>query len=249
MTREERRLAAIMFTDIVGYSAISERDEALAMRLLEEHRKLLRPLFASHSGREIKAMADGFLVEFASAVEAVRCAVQIQKDLGVHNGKSSDPLLVRIGIHLGDVLVQGEDVLGDGVNIASRIEKLAEPGGICITEDVVRQIRSKVPVSMESIGTPQLKNLQHPVEVYRVVVAKNPVLAAGPTDTRQSIAVLPFANMSADPENEFFADGLTEDILTQLSKISALKVISRTSVMQYKGTAKNLRVISQELGV
>ncbi len=247
MSTEQRRLAAIMFTDIVGYSALSERNEAVAMRLLEDHRSLLRPIFEKHSGREIKTMADGFLVEFASAVQAVRASIEIQKASGER--RAEDGLKVRIGIHLGDVLVQGDDVLGDGVNIASRIEKLAEPGGVCITDDVARQVRNKVEVGLESIGMPDLKNLAVKIEVFKLVMDGQTANHLTSNDPRQSIAVLPFVNMSPDPENEFFSDGLTEDILTQLSKISALRVISRTSVMQYKNTSKNIRSIANELSV
>jgi adenylate cyclase len=242
MKVEQRRLAAIMFTDIVGYSALTEQDESGALAVLERHRAILRPIFVAHSGREIKTMADGFLVEFTSAVEAVRAAIKIQEAL------SSEAHKIRIGIHLGDVVVQGEDVLGDGVNVASRVEKLADPGGICLTEDVARQVRNKVNAELKSVGTPRLKNIETPIEVFKIVMDANQ--AARQHDKAQpSIAVLPFLNMSPDPENEFFSDGLTEDILTQLSKISALKVISRTSVMQYKGTSKNLKDIGNELGV
>ena len=242
MSKEKRRLAAIMFTDMVGYSALSDRDEAAALALLESHRSVLRPLFATYGGREIKNMADGFLIEFASAVEAVRSALEIQKTL------EPDANKIRIGIHIGDVVISGDDVLGEGVNIASRIEKLAEPGGICITEDVARQIRNKVKADVKSIGKPKLKNIETVIEVFKVILDGSKA-ARKEVPSQSSIAVLPFVNMSPDPENEFFSDGLTEDILTQLSKISALKVISRTSVMQYKGTSKNLRDIGEELGV
>lgn len=228
-----------MFTDIVGYSQIASTDEAGALRILESHRARVRPLFLQHGGREIKSMADGFLVEFGSAVEAARCALAIQE-------QNSDPK-IRIGIHLGDVVADGDDLLGDGVNIASRIEQLATPGGICVSEDVARQIRNKVPVALESIGMPQLKNISTRLEVFRL----NPQESAPESGPRasNSIAVLPFANLSPEPENEYFSDGLTEDILTQLSRISSLRVISRTSVMQYKGTTKSIREIGRELGV
>ena len=242
MEAGKRRLAAIMFTDIVGYSALSERDEAAALKALERHRLLVRPVFQQRGGREIKTMADGFLVEFASAVEAVKASLEIQKALA---GESER---IRIGIHLGDVVVQGDDVLGDGVNIASRIEKLAEPGGVCITEDVARQVRNKLHANFVSIGKPTLKNINTPIEVFKIELA-SAAPAQKASSSQPSIAVLPFVNMSPDPENEFFSDGLTEDILTHLSQISALKVISRTSVMQYKGTSKNLRAIGEELAV
>lgn len=233
-----------MFTDIAGFSAISESDESEALRLLERHRALIRPILLQFSGREIKTMADGFLIEFSSAVQAVRAAAGIQEAARDEDHK------IRIGIHVGDVVIDGEDVLGDGVNVASRVEKLAEPGGICITEDVARQVRNKIAMPLVSMGRPPLKNLSQPLELFKVVLATTNQLAdSGPVDPRHSIAVLPFSNLSTDPENEFFSDGLTEEILTQLSKISALKVISRTSVMQYKGTTKNLRAIAQELGV
>lgn len=238
-----------MFTDMVGYSALTERDESLALRLLDEHRRIVRPLFSACGGREIKNMADGFLVEFGSAVDAVRCAVRIQEEMSGRNAKAEHPVLLRIGIHVGDVAIHGDDVLGSGVNIASRIERLSEAGGICLSEDVARQVRNKLPIELASIGRPPLKNISEPVEVYKVVLetASGPV--RGVHERRQSLAVLPFVNMSADPENEYFSDGLTEDVLTQISKVKALKVISRTSVMQYKNTSKNLRTIGRELGV
>jgi TolB-like protein/class 3 adenylate cyclase/Tfp pilus assembly protein PilF len=252
---EERRLTAIMFTDVVGFSALAERDERLALHLLDEHHSVVRSVIARHSGREIKTMADGFLIEFASAVDAANCALAMQAEMakGWPEETSAERVQIRIGIHLGDVVIRGDDILGGGVNIASRIEQLAEPGGICVSEDVARQIRRRVAASLVSMGTPPLKNISEPVEVFRLCVAgadepPKPTSPAQPADTR-SIAVLPFANMSADPENEFFSDGLTEDILTRLSRISSLKVISRTSVMQYKNTTKNMRRIGQELGV
>ena len=250
MASQTRRLAAIMFTDIVGYSAMASRDEAHALRMLGEHRAILRPIFDEFKGREIKTMADGFLVEFGSAVEAARCAISIQDGLSAHNASCDDDHRVqaRIGIHLGDVVFSDSDVLGDGVNIASRIEQLAEPGGICVSEDVARQIRNKVAGQLESLGTPEMKNIEAKVEVFRLATKVTETSASARSDAN-SIAVLPFSNMSADPENEYFSDGLTEDILTNLSRIKSLKVISRTSVMQYKGTTKTVRQIGRELGV
>ena len=249
MTQEQRRLAALMFADIVGYSAMAEQDEGRALRLLDEHRRVLLPVLEQHSGREVKSMADGFLAQFDSAVQAATCALQIQSELARRNAKvvPEERISLRIGLHVGDVVVKEGDVLGQEVNLASRLEQLAEPGGICVSEDFARQIRRKVPASFQSIGTPRLKNIREPVEVFRMVAGPGAV-ATVPPEAR-SLAVLPFVNMSSDPENEFFSDGLTEDIIARLSKIGALKVISRTSALQYKGTRKNLRTVGQELRV
>ncbi len=168
----QRRLAAIMFTDMVGYSALTQKNEALALELLEEHHKLLRPIFPAYGGKEIKTIGDAFLVEFGSALEATRCAIEVQKTLVQHNAVAPPKkrIQIRIGIHIGDVVHEGNDVLGDGVNIASRIEPLAHPGGICVSEDVVRQIRNKVEEPMVRIGTSELKNIELPVEIYRIVL-------------------------------------------------------------------------------
>jgi class 3 adenylate cyclase len=170
--RQEGRLAAIMFTDIVGFSALAQRDEGLALELLEEHRALLRAAFHNHQGQEVKTIGDGFLVEFASAVAAVNCAVELQEALAQRNLRAPIPkqLQIRIGIHLGDVLRHGDDIVGDGVNIAARIEPLADPGGIAITQQVFDQVYNKVPEILASIGKIKLKNIQRPVEVYRVIL-------------------------------------------------------------------------------
>jgi TolB-like protein/Flp pilus assembly protein TadD len=251
-----------MFTDMVGFSALAQRNEALALQLLDEHFSLLRPLITTHAGREIKTIGDSFMLEFASPVQALRCAVAMQKTLSIHNAAAPADrrITIRIGIHLGDVEHRAGDVFGDGVNIAARLEPLAEPGGICLSQQIFDHVHNKADVSLVSIGRPDLKNIEAQIEVYRVVLpwqvgvrgvrsgAAEPVSPAAALD-RRSIAVLPLMNLSPDPENEYFSDGLTEDILTQLSKIRRLKVISRTSVMQYKKTAKNLRDIGRELGV
>ena len=258
MSQVQRRLAAIMFTDMVGYSALTQRNEELAFELLEEHRRLLQPLFASHGGRVIDTAGDGFHVEFTSALQALRCAIEIQRTLGDRNAAApaERAIRIRIGIHLGDVVFSEDHVYGDGVNIAARLEPFAEPGGICISQQVYDQVYTKIDVPLASIGKPSLKNIQTPIEAYRVVLpwlsgtpAPGPQGLPSTGQDRKSIAVLPLANLSPDPENEYFSDGLTEDILTQLSKIRRLKVISRTSVMQYKNTSKNLREIARELGV
>ena len=169
---QQRKLAAIMFTDLVGYVALSQRNEALALELLKEHQELLRPLFTQHHGTEIKTIGDAFLVEFASAVEAARCAVDIQKTLMAHTSVVTPErrIQLRIGLHVGDVVYEEGDVLGDGVNIASRIEPLAEPGGICISEDVAHQVRNKIDGSLEMLGERKLKGIAEPVTVYRLVL-------------------------------------------------------------------------------
>ncbi len=257
MTNDRRQLAAIMLTDMVGYTALTQADEALSLALLEEHCGLLRPIFDAHEGREIKCTGDGFLVEFPSALQAVRCGTDIQKVF--HERNESQPLerkiQLRIGIHLGDIVHRGDDIFGDGVNIAARIEPLAPPGGLCISRQVYDQVANKTKFEFVSLGPRSLKHIARPVEVFRVTQPwegnslerseKRPAQRS----RRESVAVLPFANMSSDAENEYFSDGLTEDILAQLSKISALKVISRTSVMRYKKTDKSLREIAAELGV
>jgi adenylate cyclase len=189
---EQRKLAAIMFTDMVGYSALAQRDEGLALELLDEHRALLRPAFLKHQGQEVKTIGDGFLVEFASAVAAVNCAVELQEALARRNlGAPADrELQVRIGIHLGDVLRRGDDIVGDGVNIAARVEPLADPGGIAITQQVFDQVYNKIPESLARIRKVELKNIQRPVEVYRIILGH-------PCDhDRVDVARIPFGPTS-----------------------------------------------------
>jgi adenylate cyclase len=308
---EQRKLAAIMFTDMVGYSALSQRDEKLAQELLEEHRRLLREIFPRFNGTEIKTIGDAFLVEFGSALEAAQCAIEIQRTLAKRNADIAPDrrIELKIGIHIGDVVHRGGDVYGDGVNIASRIEPVAGPGGICVSMDVERQIRNALEARFEKLAPTELKNISVPMDLFRIVLPWE--RGARLTDERQkhdvrqqrsipigwvvaavlllvvigagvfvfqrqktkvaprqdaspgrseaatastipdkSIAVLPFENLSSDKENAFFTDGVQDQILTDLSQIADLKVISRTSVMQYKsGAARNLREIGQQLGV
>jgi adenylate cyclase len=296
---EQRKLAAIMFTDMVGYSALSQRDEKLAQELLEEHRQLLREIFPRFNGTEIKTIGDAFLVEFGSALEAAQCAIEIQRTLAKRDADASAErqIQVRIGVHIGDVVHRGGDVYGDGVNIASRIEPVAGPGGICVSMDVERQIRNALEARFEKLAPTDLKNISVPMDLFRIVLpwerdarlteepqrravrerrsipvgwisavlllliasgawflfgrykmlSKQSAVAELPA---KSIAVLPFENLSRDPDNAFFTDGVQDEILTNLSRIADLKVISRTSVMQYKsGLARNLRKIGEELGV
>ena len=247
MSGEQRRLAAVMFTDIVGYSSLTQKNERLALELLEEHRKIVRPIVARYNGREIKTMGDAFLIEFESALKATQCAVDVQKSLDGHNQQSAPErrIHLRIGIHLGDVEQRQSDVLGDAVNIASRIEPLAEPDGICISEEVYDQVRNKVNCPIENLGPRQLKNIDYPIDVHRVLWKKDETATLSLDKKR--IAVLPFLNISPDPKDEYFADGLTEELIARLSMISGLKVIARTSIMGYRGTTKSVREIGKEL--
>jgi len=247
MSHEQRRLAAVMFTDIVGYSSLTQKNERLALELLEEHRKIVRPIVALHNGREIKTMGDAFLIEFESALEATHCAIDLQKTLHDHNEQSivERRVHLRIGIHLGDVLQRQSDVLGDAVNIASRIEPLAEADGICISEQVYDQIRNKLDCPIENLGPRQLKNIDYPIDVHRILWEKDETVSV--SLDRKRIAVLPFLNISPDPNDAYFADGLTEELIARLSTISGFKVIARTSIMRFRGTSKSVGEIGKEL--
>ena len=245
-----RRLAAIMFTDMVGFTTSTQTDEASALSLLQEQEELVHPLFVAHQGREIKSTGDGSLVEFDSALRAVQCAIDIQQHLQERNSHPGvPPIRLRIGVHLGDVEERAGDIFGDSVNLASRIQPFAEPGGICISETVFDLVRNKVPNQLERLEPKVLKGVLFPVEIYRVHLAwtakELPSRGAGPT----RLAVLPFANISPDPRDEYFADGLTEEVITVLSQLRELRVIARTSVNQYKSTAKPVSQIGAELSV
>jgi adenylate cyclase len=261
-TREEqgeRRLSAIMFTDIVGYSALSQNDESSALELLEDHRRILRPIFARHRGREVKTIGDAFLVEFSSALDAVKSAYEAQEALEVENSqrdRENKRIRIRIGIHLGDVVHSLDDVYGDAVNVASRIESLAEAGGICISRQVYESVRGKTKYEFESLGQKELKNIGVPVEVFKVKISRDRSnspsyeKAIPNSGTKQNrIAVLPFVSISPDSSDEYFADGLTEELISKLSETKALRVIARTSVMNYKKKEKNVLEIGRELGV
>lgn len=249
----QRRLAAIMFTDVIGYSALSQRNEALALELLDEHRRLLRPLFNEHGGTEIKTLGDGFLVEFSSSLQAVECAMEVQTQMRSRNATVAPQrqLRLRIGVHLGDVEHLEGDVFGDGVNIASRLEPLAPPEGIAVSEDVARQVRNKLATSLEGLGEHTLKNIDDPLDVYRVLMPweQSEGDRPSPPPDRSRIAVLPLANISSDPEDEYFTDGMTEELIYRLSKIDNLRVIAQTSIMPYKRTEKSVATIGQELRV
>jgi adenylate cyclase len=239
-----------MFTDMVGSTASAQANEARALTLQDEQAGLLRPLFSAHRGREIKSMGDGFLAEFDSALHAVQCAIDIQQRLHERNSqRDAYPIQLRIGIHLGDVEQRESDIFGDAVNIASRIEPLAAPGGVCISGEVVSQVRNKIPNQLEKLHSTPLKGVEVPIDVYRIVlpwlVRETSSQGGGPP----RIAVLPFTNMSPDPADSFFADGLTEELITVLSQLRELRVIARTSVMQYKSTTKEVSQIGASLGV
>ena len=254
----ERRLAAILAADVVGYTALMGGDEAGTLkRMTDLRRDFLKPLIDEHRGRVVKLMGDGLLVEFASVVDAVTCALAWQDGVEEKEATAEENkrLQFRIGINLGDVIVEGEDIYGDGVNIAARLEGLAEPGGICLSDDVYRQVRGKIDASFEDLGERDLKNVAEPVRVYRVAGDSSGTASAAsgrtalPLPGKPSIAVLPFSNMSGDPEQEYFADGLVEDIITTLSKLAGLRVIARNSSIVYKGQTVDIREVAKQLGV
>ena len=256
--RLQRRLAAILSADVVGYSRLMGLDEAGTLsRLNALRRELIDPTIAAHAGRIVKLMGDGALVEFASAVDAVTCAIEIQRQLRERDadGSEADPIRFRIGINVGDIIIEGDDILGDGVNIAARIEGIAEPGGISISEDAWRQVQGKVAANFVDGGEQSLKNIARPVRVYRLDFAEKAASASqAPRSTltlpdKPSIAVLAFNNMSGDPEQEYFSDGICEDIITDLSKLSELHVIARNSSFTYKGKPVDVKQVGRELGV
>ncbi len=240
-----------MFTDMVGYTALGQRNEALSLALVSEQRKLIRPVLAGHNGKEVKTIGDGFLVVFPDALDAARCAYEIQRIAREFNIPLPEEkrLHLRIGIHLGDVVESEGDVSGDTVNVASRIESLAEDGGVCLTRQVYDQVGNKFQLQLASLGTRALKNVVAPVEVFKMVMPWTEKEASPPTVLdRNRLAVLPFTNMSPDANDEYFADGMTEELISALSKLRALRVISRTSVMQYKKQSKPMVDIGRELG-
>ncbi len=241
-----------MFTDMVGYTALAQRNESVAMDLLAEHNRLLRPLFQKFNGREVKNIGDSFLVEFPSALEAVRCAVAIQEFLSERNSSltSDRRFQLRIGVHVGDVINSDGDIFGDAVNISSRIEPLAAGGGICISGQVYYQVRNKLPYNGVRIESSELKNISYPTDVYRLELPwEGGSTASRGRSNRRRLAVLPLDNISPDPNDEYFADGLTDELITVLSRVKGLEVIARTSVLRYKGGAKQVTTIGEELHV
>ena len=250
----ERRLTTILAADVVGYSRMMGEDESGTLAALKQRRReVLTPLVNQHGGRIFKLMGDGVLVEFPSVVNAVQCAVEMQKGmLAANEGlPTSKQVVLRIGVNLGDVIVEGSDLYGDGVNLAARLEGLAEPGGICLSDAAHQHVTGKLPVAFRDMGEQSVKNIAKPVRVYSIDGEGG---AAPPSDSahgrdKPAIVVLPFANMSGDAEQEFFADGLTEDILTELSRFRDLLVISRNTSSRYKGKPVEVKKIARELSV
>jgi TolB-like protein/Tfp pilus assembly protein PilF len=250
--RAQRRLAAILAADVVGYSRLMEREEAGTLATLKARRNdVLKPLVDRHQGRIFKFTGDGVLVEFGSAVNAVQCAVELQHGMAAanHDLPESRRIVLRIGINLGDVMVEGSDLYGDGVNIAARLESIAEPGGIVVSAIAFDYVKNKVDCAFEDLGNQNLKNILEPVRIYRVAGTLRQTAPTSKTVDRPSIAVLPFTNMSADPEQEYFVDGLSEDLITDLSKVPGFLVIARNSTFAYKGKAVDIRLVARELGV
>jgi TolB-like protein/Flp pilus assembly protein TadD len=248
-----RRLAAIVAADVVGYSRLMGADEEGTLERLTAHRcDLVDPSIAEHHGRIVKTTGDGLLAEFASAVDAVRCAVAIQDGMAERNDLVSEQqrIVFRIGIHVGDVIIEGDDIFGDGVNIAARLEGAADPGGVLVSRAVHDQVRDRLELTFDDLGQRELKNIARPVRVYRLAAVGEsqpaPTLAL---PAKPSLAVLPFSNMSGDAEQEYFADGMAEDIITGLSRLTWVFVIARNSTFTYKGRSVDVREVGRELGV
>ncbi len=250
--RVERRLAAILAADVAGYSRLMGVDEEGTLAALKAYRReLIDPKIAEHRGRIVKTTGDGALVEFASAVDAVRCAMEIQRATAERNAPVAEERRIefRIGINVGDIIIDEGDIYGDGVNVAARVESLASPGGICLSANAYQQIKGKLPLNASDMGEQQLKNITHPVRVYSVRLDDTTTGPASVLPDKPSIAVLPFQNMSGDPEQDYFADGMTEEIITTLSKVRWFFVISRNSSFTYKAKAVDVRQAARELGV
>lgn len=250
----ERRLAAILAADVVGYSRLMEANEERTLSALRHHRReFFDPTVAKHGGRIFKVMGDGFLIEFGSVLNAARCAVEIQRGmLECNTGVPEDRhIKFCIGINLGDIIVDGDDFYGDGVNIAMRLQEIAEPHGICITSGVYEQIEKKLALSYDDLGAHVIKNMERPLHVFRIGIGTSPEVASirAHTFAKPSIAVLPFINMSGDPVQQYFSDGITEDLITELSKVSSLFVLNRNTVFARKAKTSKVERIARDLGV
>ena len=252
--RIERRLTAILAADIAGYSRLMGADEEGTLERFKALRgELVDPKIGEHRGRMVKTTGDGILIEFPSVIEAVSCAVAVQREMARRNaGTPQDRRIAfRIGVNLGDIIVEDGDIHGDGVNIAARLEGIAEPGGIFISEDAFRQVRGKVDAEFDDLGEQSLKNIVRPMRIYRIKLARAPdaSLTALPLPDKPSLALLPFQNLSSDPEQEYFADGMVEEITTAIARLPWLFVIARNSAFTYKGKPVNVKQVAQELGV
>ncbi len=251
----ERRLAAILVADVVGYSRLMEADEAGTLTALKSRRKdILQPLLTKHHGRIVKLMGDGVLVEFASAVNAVRCAVDLQEAMTAANEAVPEDrrIALRVGVNLGDIIVEGTDLYGDGVNVAARLQAIAEPGSVYLSQTVFSHVQSKVKLGFDDLGEQSLKNIAVPIRVYRISSRTADVATATRSQdlpSKPSLAVLPFTNMSGDPEQEYFSDGITEDIITDLSQVSALFVVARNTSFTFKGKAVEIVQAARKLNV
>jgi adenylate cyclase len=251
----QRRLAAILIADVAGYSRLMGEDEEGTLAALTAHRtELFEPCIAAHRGRVVKTTGDGVLVEFASVVDAMRCAVSFQEGMRRRNAGTTEDKRIefRVGVNLGDVIVQHDDVYGDGVNVAARLQAEAKPGGICISHDAYRQVQGKIDLTFEDLGELTLKNIVERVRAFTWPaenLAFSNTAVPRPVFEKPSIAVLPFDNMSNDPEQSYFADGIAEDVITDLSKVSGLTVIARNSSFGYRGQSPDIRQVSRELGV
>src|SRR6266404_9191491 len=260
--RVERRLAAVVAAEVADYARLMRADlERARADLKRLQRTLIGPAVATHRGRVVKTSGDEMLVEFPSAVDAARCAIEVQRSMAEQNAALPQDVRIefRIGIHLGDIMIEADDIFGDGVNIAARLQQIAEPGGICISDDTQRQIRGKVHVTFDDMGSQNLKNIAEPMRVWHIRIGEqrtsapaiNPAAPSQPLalPVRPSIAVLPFENMRGDPEQEYFADGMVEEIITALSRFKSLFVIARNSSFAYKGKAVDIKQVGRELGV
>jgi adenylate cyclase len=254
--RAQRRLAAILAADVVGYSRLMEQDEAGTLAMLKQrHKAVMKPMIARHHGRIVKLMGDGILVDFGSAVDAVACAAELQEAMGAANADLPEDrhIVWRVGVNLGDVIVEGSDLFGDGVNIAARLQAIAEPGRVFISQTVFGHVRGKVQLAFDDLGEQSLKNMAEPVRVYRVSgtidSASRPTSGKPAPVSKLSIAVLPFVNLSGEPEQEYFSDGITEDIITDLSKVATLNVLSRNTTFTFKGKAVDVSQIARQLKV
>ena len=256
--RVQRRLAAILAADVAGYSRLMGLDEIGTLAALKALRgEIVDPAIAEHNGRTVKTTGDGMLVEFASVVDAVNCAMGLQGKMADSDGSAAQGIRFRIGINVGDIIIDGDDIFGDGVNVAARVENECEPGGVCISGNAFEQVRGKTSFAFEDLGERALKNIDRPVRLYAARTAATPasgnrsaeVQKALALPDRAAIAVLPFTNMTGDPGQEYFSDGISEDIITALSKLRWFFVIARNSSFIYKGKSVHIKQVAEELGV